>query len=61
MPLVQHIYTKTVKVLETQGNFLLIPVKEDNMNCPFYGMFADGKISSYKFIERKQNEMELEK
>ena len=39
---------------------MITPLREDSVVCPLLGMFADGKISSEKFIEQKQNEKELE-
>jgi hypothetical protein len=34
---------------------------EKSSDCPFYGMFADGKISVSKFIAQKQQEKGLER
>ena len=60
MPLMKRIYTKTVRVRESQGNFVITPIIEGNVDCPLLGMFADGKVSSDKFMARKQKEKELE-
>jgi hypothetical protein len=54
------IRTERVKVREVYGDILLTPIKESNVNCPFYGMFSDGKISVDKFLASKQAEKELE-
>ena len=59
-PMVQIIRTKKVKVREKQGDFIITPIREDEVECPLLGMFADGKISSYKFMAQKQEEKELE-
>ena len=59
-PMALRIHTKKVKVRETGGSFVITPLREDSVVCPLLGMFADGKISSEKFIAQKQNEKELE-
>ena len=59
-PIMRLIHTKKVKVRETHGDILLTPVQEGNLECPFLGMFADGKISVDMFIAQKQSEKELE-
>ena len=59
-PLLRLIHTERVKVREAQGEIRLIPVRETSLDCPFLGMFADGKISADKFIAGKQAEKELE-
>jgi len=38
----------------------LAPIKDEGSGCPFFGMFADGKISSEKFMAQKQIEKKLE-
>ena len=59
-PIMRMIHTKKVKVRETQGNFVIIPIREESVECPLLGMFADGKISADKFMARKQAEKGLE-
>ena len=59
-PMLLRIHTRKVKVRETQGGFMVTPIREENVDCPLLGMFADGKISSEKFMAQKQNEKELE-
>ncbi|MCL2356855.1 MAG: hypothetical protein FWC70_06835 [Defluviitaleaceae bacterium] len=49
--LLQRIRAEKVKMREINGE----------IRCPLRGMFADGKISSYKFMEKKQFEKELER
>ena len=46
----------TEMVLDTRTT----PIREESVDCPFAGMFADGKVSSEKFIAQKQIEKELE-
>ena len=59
-PLLRLIRTEKVKVHETDGEVRLTPIVETKGGCPLRGMFADGKISTEKFMERKQAEKELE-
>ncbi|MCL2197654.1 MAG: CotH kinase family protein [Defluviitaleaceae bacterium] len=49
-----------VKVHEAEREIRLAPISETKKGCPLRGMFADGKISSDKFIARKQEEKKLE-
>jgi len=60
-PLPNLIRTKKVKVSEAGGEVLLTPVDDAKNGCPIRGLCADGKLSSYSFMERKQAEKELEK
>jgi hypothetical protein len=59
-PLFRLIPTERVKVREVRGEIRLTPIKETIADCPLLGMFADGKISTEKFIENKRAEKELE-
>jgi len=59
-PIMRMIHTKKVKVRENRGDFVITPVREESVECPLLGMFADGKISADKFMARKQAEKELE-
>ena len=59
-PLMELINTKLVKIRVTLNNFIITPIREDNADCPLLGMFADGKISSERFMAQKQAEKELE-
>lgn len=54
------IKTEKVKIHEADGEIRVIPVNETNVDCPLFGMFADGKISVDKFMASKQTEKELE-
>jgi len=49
-----------ISLNEIDGEIRLTPIRETDLECPFLGMFADGKISVDKFIENKQAEKELE-
>jgi len=60
-PIFRLIRTEKVKVRESDGEIRLTPIADATKGCPLRGMFADGKISGDKFIERKQAEKELEK
>jgi len=59
-PLYRLIRTEKVKVRESHGEIRLTPIADTNKGCPLRGMCADGKLSSYSFMERKQAEKELE-
>ena len=59
-PIMRMIHTKKVKIRKQQEDFVITPIREDAVECPLLGMFADGKISVDKFIARKQAEKELE-
>ena len=59
-PLLRMIHTENVKARELQGEIRLTPVNETDSDCPFFGMFADGKISVDKFLAEKHAEKELE-
>ena len=59
-PIMRLIHTKNVKMRQLRGEILIIPVRDEYADCPLFGMFADGKISSYKFAELKHLEKELE-
>jgi len=60
-PLLRLIHTGKAKVLEANGEVRLVPIAEKGAGCPFFGMFADGKISSERFIAEKNREKELER
>jgi len=53
--------TEKVKVHEADGEIRLTPIIDTKKSCPLRGLCADGKLSSYSFIERKQAEKELER
>jgi hypothetical protein len=54
------IHTKNVKMRELGGKIEITPICEEESDCPLLGMFADGKVSSYKFESQKRAEKELE-
>ena len=59
-PIMRLLHTKKVKVSKKSSDILITPIREESIDCPFLGMFADGKISTNKFMARKQEEKELE-
>ena len=59
-PIMRLIHTSKFKVREVNGELLITPIREESVDCPFVGRFADGKISSGKFMAQKQLEKELE-
>ena len=59
-PLFRLIRTEKVKVREADGEIRLTPIVNTDKGCPLRGLCADGKLSSYAFMERKQAEKELE-
>ena len=59
-PIVQLIHTKKVKIRESDGDFVITPMRESDKICPFLGMFTDGKISTAKFLAQKQIDKKLE-
>jgi hypothetical protein len=58
-PLFRLIQTEKVKVRQADGEILLTPVEETDLECPLLGMFSDGKISVDKFIADKKTEKRL--
>ena len=60
-PLFRLIQTEKVKVHEADGEIRLTPITDTKKSCPLRGLCADGKLSSYSLIERKQAEKELER
>ena len=59
-PLFRLIKAEKVKVSETGGEIKLTPIADAGKGCPLRGLCADGRLSSYAFIEAKQAEKELE-
>ena len=60
-PLLRLIKTERVKVREADGEIRLTPITNAGKGFPLRGLCADGKLSSYAFMERKQAEKELER
>ena len=59
-PVIRLIRAEKVRVQKVDGSVHLTPVTEEKKGCPIRGICADGKLSSYSFMERKQAEKELE-
>lgn len=59
-PIIRLIHAEKVRVQKTDGGVQLTPVTNEKKGCPIRGICADGKLSSYTFMERKQAENELE-
>ena len=63
-PLLRLISSDNVKIqADTNGEIRLIPVKESMEsvnNCPFLGMYTDGKLTVDGYLERKRRDKELE-
>jgi hypothetical protein len=59
-PIFRLIRSEKVKVREADGEIRLTPILDVEKGCPLRGLCADGKLSSYAFMERKQAEKELE-
>ena len=60
--IVSYIHSQKIRLVEENGNIILSPVVEKySILEKSFGMFSDGRLSSEKFIERKEIEKELEK
>jgi len=59
-PLLRLIKTEKIKVRETDGEIRLTPIADTGKGCPLRGLCADGRLSSYAFMERKHAEKGLE-
>jgi len=55
-----RISTKKVRIHEENGNIVLSPVKNKPNANEIFGIFGDGKLSSYDFIKQKSIEREME-
>ena len=58
LPIQEIIHTKKVFVEERDDGVLLKPIKNENVKL--WGLLADGKLSSEKFLEQKRKDKELE-
>jgi hypothetical protein len=59
-PLYGLFSTERVRVIESQGEVRLAPIKEADSKCPLLGMFSsDGHVVD-RFMARKQAEKGLE-
>jgi hypothetical protein len=59
-PLFSCIHSEKIKVFEKNGNIILAPVKRKPDVNDLFGMFNDGKLSSYDFVKQKAVEKEME-
>ena len=63
-PLLRLISSDSVKIREdANGEIRLIPVEASTKpmnNCPFFGMYKDGKLTVDGYLERKRRDKELE-
>ena len=59
-PLYRMIRAEKVEVNEANGIISLTPITDTKKGCPLRGLCADGRLSSYTFMERKQAEKELD-
>ena len=59
-PLFRLIRTKTVRVNEADGVVILMPIIEENSDCPLLGIAADCGFTVAEFLEKKREEKELE-
>ena len=63
-PLFRLISSSSVKIREgNNGEIRLIPVTESVVatnNCPFLGMYTDGKLTVDGYLERKRMDKRLE-
>lgn len=59
LPIREKLHTPKVSVQERDGNIILMPIQEkttDNL----WGLLADGKFTTEKFMEQKRQDKELE-
>jgi hypothetical protein len=55
------ISAERVNFHEENGSIILTPVVENRRNYDvLFGMFSDGRVSSYEYMKEKQIEKELE-
>ena len=63
-PLLRLISTEKIRIREDDnGEIRLIPIKESDKpisNCPFLGMYKDGRLTVDGYLERKRRDKELE-
>ena len=59
-PLYRLIRTEKVKVNEANGVISLIPILENNNDCPLLGIAADCGFTVDDFLARKRDEKVLE-
>jgi len=59
-PIFSYVHAEKVRIFEENGNIVLSPVKDKLNANELFGMFNDGKLSSYDFIKQKAIEKEME-
>ena len=59
-PIFSYVQSEKIRIFEENGNIVLSPVKNKPNVNELFGMFSDGKLSSYDFIKQKAIEKELE-
>jgi len=59
-PIISYIHSEKVRMSEEDGNIVLSPLKNNPNVNELFGMFSDGKLSSWDFIKEKALEKEME-
>jgi len=59
-PIFSYVQSEKIRIFEENGNIVLSPVKNKPNVNELFGMFSDGKLSSYDFIKQKAVEKEME-
>jgi hypothetical protein len=59
-PIFSYIQSEKIRIFEENGNIVLSPLKNKPNINELFGMFNDGKLSSYDFIKQKAIEKEME-
>ena len=58
-PLISLVCTAKVKVREVEGVISLIPILDDNNDCPLRGLAADSLLTVDRFLAMTHDEMEM--
>jgi hypothetical protein len=59
-PIFSYINSEKIRIYEENGNIVLSPFKNKPNINELFGMFSDGRLSSYDFIREKSVEKEME-
>ena len=59
-PILSYVQSEKIRIFEENGNIVLSPVKNKLNANELFGMFNDGKLSSFDFIKQKAIEKEME-
>jgi len=59
-PIFSYVHSEKIRIFEENGNIVLSPIKDKLNANELFGMFNDGKLSSYDFIKQKAIEKEME-